>query len=122
MCDGPKRILFFEFLIIGDMGTAYLTNNSDGWADPSVKPVRMMHMLPGGTFDVRLENILPIRLYPDLNLFPDERFKMLAIYRDHTYGHSPTYPEYNRNTTSIWKGILISKPVYVHLTPPTTKE
>jgi hypothetical protein len=36
-----------------------------------------------------------------------EQYKALATYRDHSYGHSPTYQEYGKNDPSVWKGIAI---------------
>jgi hypothetical protein len=113
MCDGPAKNLFFDFLIVGDMGKGYLTDRGQGWGNPSVKPVKMINLMPGGSYSVHLEDVLPSQSYPGLGVHSDEGYKLLAIYRDHSYGHSPTYPEYGRNDPSVWKGIAFSQPVRI---------
>jgi len=112
MVEGDLGILFFDFAIIGSMGTQFLTNHGQAWSDPSVKGVKLIQLSPGKTHTVRLRNVLPFEAF-DAGQFRGEQFKVVAVYRDHCYGHSPTYPEFGKKDPAVWKGILFSNPVTI---------
>jgi hypothetical protein len=112
LIDGADALLFFDFLIIGDQGQGYLTRNGGGWNDPSEKQVKLVHLRPGETWKVKLEGILSLRAF-DAGVHEKEKYLVQAIYRDCTYGHSATYPEYGKDDPAVWKGIAISAPVRI---------
>jgi len=112
MVEGDSAILFFDFVIVGNMGTQFLTNHGQAWSDPSVKEVKLIQLPPGRTRTILLRNVLPLQAF-DAGQFRGEQFNVVAIYRDHSYGHSPTYPEFGKNDPAVWKGILFSNPVTI---------
>jgi len=112
MIEGDLGILFFDFAIIGSMGTQFLTNHGQAWGDPSVKEVKLIQLASGKTHTVRLRNVLPFQAF-DAGQFRGEQFKVVAVYRDHSYGHSPTYPEFAKKDPAVWKGILFSNPATI---------
>lgn len=112
LIEGEEKMLFFDFLMLGDMGKGHLTRHGDGWSDPSVKPVKLVLLRPGATHTVKLKNLLSLQAF-DAGVHEKEQYKLVAIYRDHSYGHSPTYPEYGKQDPSVWKGIAISTPVVI---------
>jgi hypothetical protein len=119
LIDGADALLFFDFLIVGDQGQGYLSRHGGGWNDPSVKRVKLVHLRPGEAWRVKLEGIIPLRAF-DAGVHEKEKYLVQAIYRDYSYGHSATYPEYGKDDPAVWKGIAISAPVRINkisLTP-----
>src|SRR5262249_31605190 len=71
--DGPEMLLFFDFLLVGDRGTQYLTRHGEGWNDPSEKQVKLVRLPAGGTHTVKLSNVLPWR-NTDAGVREDEQY------------------------------------------------
>jgi hypothetical protein len=114
MTEEPKNeVWFFDFLIVGDRGTTYVTNYGEGWRTPDPTPVKMMRLAPKGTHRVRLKNVLPLGAHCQWVPDTQEQYKILVIYRDHSYGHAATYEEFGKDGPTVWKGIAISAPVTI---------
>lgn len=112
MIEGEQKLLFFDFVAIGSMGTQFLTNHGQAWGDPYVKEVKLIQLAAGETHTVRLRNVLPFQAF-DAGQFEGEQYKVVAVYRDHSYGHSPTYPEFGKEDPAVWKGTVFSNPVTI---------
>ncbi len=96
LMDTGGSELFFDFVFVGNQGGLEVVDDGGGWNDPVVKPVKLVS-LPS-----KQEHRLDIDI-PVIELDKAQTWSVMVIYRDHTYGHSPTYPEYSTPTAS-WQG------------------
>lgn len=112
---GKEGALFFDFLVLSDAGHMHRVRRSVGWNDPEAKKVEMVLLAPKGTWRIVIEDAIKLRSIPELSAYKRLRCTILAIYRDHSYGHSPTYPEYRKDDPLVWKGTLISRPAVINV-------
>jgi len=99
MVEGDLGILFFDFAIIGSMGTQFLTNHGQAWSDPSVKGVKLIQLSPGKTHTVRLRNVLPFEAAQEL------RELVRGFLRDlKDMGVSPDDPRVEALMKKTWEG------------------
>ena len=84
MIESGQKFLFFAFLIVGHKGIVHLNEHWEFWMNPDEKPVRMLLLRPGETHEVTLRNILPFKNFPDLGDYPGQKFRLVAIYSDHS--------------------------------------
>jgi hypothetical protein len=108
--------LFFDFLFVGSLGDLATVSGSGGaWHDPYVKPVELRTLLAGKTHRVTFRVDLP-------ELGETQAWWMIAVYRDHSYGHSPTSPEYGAVDSDVWHGAAASNLVPIDQLPNTTQQ
>ena len=107
--DGAKAGMFYDYVVLGDIGDQCITRCSGGWFDADLKQVRLVTLLPKGTHVVKLSGVQPFGDFQPL--FEGEHFTLMVIYRDFEFGHAATYPEYGKNDPTVWAGMCLSSPV-----------
>ena len=85
MSSDDIQILFFDFVFVGPQGGREITRRHH-WGDPMEKPVQMIRLAPGASRTVKVPNAFKG------NMLENQvgSWAMLAIYQDHSYGHSST--------------------------------
>jgi len=102
MTAGGPHGMFFDLLFVGSLGGLETVSGSGGaWHDPVVKPVELVTLMAGKTCRVTFRVELP-------ELEETQAWSVIAVYRDHSYGHSPTYPEYGADHSDVWRGAAAS--------------
>jgi hypothetical protein len=115
MTAGGPQGLFFDFLFVGNLGGLETVSGSGGtWHDPTVKPVELVTLAPGKCTRVTFRLELP-------DLEETQAWCVIAVYRDHSYGHSATYPEYGAAHSDVWQGAAASSLVPLVRLPNTHK-
>jgi hypothetical protein len=116
MSAGVTQGLFFDLLFVGSLGGLETVSGSGGtWDDPWVKPIELVALAAGQAHRVTFCVQLP-------ELSETQAWWVVAVYRDHSYGHSPTYPDYGADHPDVWHGAAASNTVPLVRLPNTTQQ
>lgn len=96
--------MFFDFLIVGDKGTQYLTKNGIGWLNAVERPVTLIVIRGGGSHSVKVKSAIDLKNFP-AGVHEGESYEVVAIYRDCWYGHGGP-----KKDPAMWTGVAISPP------------
>jgi hypothetical protein len=89
-----------------------MTRNGVYWMNPIDKGVKLVRIRSGGTYTVKLKDAINLRNMDDAGVFVNERFKVLAIFRDYSNG-SPA----DLKDPTVWRGMILSSPATIkHIT------
>jgi hypothetical protein len=111
VCQKDYSTLFFDFVILSNAGHLLLLAHSEGWGDPSWKPVKLIRLLPGEAYHLKLKDAIPLN---DVSLtgYMDMNCSIIAIYRDHSYGYAHSKAEIKKGPP-VWKGVAVSAPARI---------
>jgi hypothetical protein len=116
--DKEAKFLFFDFVLLSELGHRYITRDADGWLNPDIKFVKMIPLHPGETYCVKLEKVLDLQEVTGLRSFESLTCDIFVVYRDHSFWHSHTNVEDGNDDPSVWKAAIISNSVPVEIENP----